>query len=180
MAAFYPLIQVLAKGEAQATMPVSLTSGFPLAMPSKRGDFAAYTCCTVNCEAKFPLFSGELHCRNSEASVSRLIGKFDTTATERKWQVAFFGTSVEGGKTEVALPKESAPKAKAPLPCGVAPRHLHGHWPLGTAVVSAFYRYPAGFPSIGAALWRWLLPGSAFFSGCQSYTWQPVTSLAPS
>jgi hypothetical protein len=53
-------------------------------MPSKRGDFAAYTCCALNCVAKFPLFSGELRCRNSEASVSRLIGKFDTTATGRK------------------------------------------------------------------------------------------------
>lgn len=55
---------------------------------SKRGDFAAYTCCILNCVAKFPLFSGELHCRNPEARVSRLTGKFDTTARRRKRQVA--------------------------------------------------------------------------------------------
>ena len=72
-------------------------------MPSKRGDFAAYTCCALNCVAKFPLFSGELHCRISEARVSRLIGKFDTTATGRKWQVDISVLPWHAWKTDVAL-----------------------------------------------------------------------------
>jgi hypothetical protein len=103
MAAFVPLHSgSWQRAHAPTTRTVCRTSRSLWRCLSKRGDFAASTWCVFNCEAKFPLFRGELHYRNSGARVSRMTGKFDTTARGRKRQVAFFGTSVAGVGTDVA------------------------------------------------------------------------------
>ena len=57
---------------------------------SKRGAFAAYSCFDLNDLAKFPCSAASSLCPAWEARVSRLIGKFDTTASGRKWQVAIW------------------------------------------------------------------------------------------
>ena len=70
-------------------------------MPFQTGRFRRLHLLHLNCEAKFPLFRGELHYRNSEARVSRMTGKFDTTASERKRQVAFLVLPRAGGAPQV-------------------------------------------------------------------------------
>lgn len=150
---------------------------------SKRGDFAADTCCILNYVAKFPLFSGELRCRSSEARVSRLTGKFDTTASERTWQVAFSVLRWQAGRTEGACRWKNWPiNAKAPLPCGVAPRHLHRSLASRTSAVDFVHllQLPGRVSlvsgrSVGGGSCRALRSLAA-----GSFSWQPVTSLAPS
>jgi len=171
MTALYPCTQVTATGKSEAILRPACPAT-PLAVPFgdafKTGRFRRLHLLYCELWAKFPLFSGELHCRNSEASVSRLIGKFDTTASEREWQVRVSVLPGQGRKRrwhprQIPSPKR-VQKAKAPLPRGVAPRHLH--WVTGLSemgwLLSTFCIFPAGSPSSGAAHWRWLLPGSAY------------------
>ena len=100
---------------------------------SKRGDFAACNWCFYRC-GEVSLFCGE-HAliRIPEARVSRSIGKFDTTACGRKRQVAFWVTSV----AQVGQRLKSPRNAKAPLPRGVAPRHLQ--------LITGLSNKPGGF-----------------------------------
>jgi hypothetical protein len=66
-----------------------LPTGIPFGDAFPNGEISPFTCWSLNYGSKFPLFSGELAlARSREARVSRLIGNFDTTASERKWQVA--------------------------------------------------------------------------------------------
>ena len=117
----FPVVRTLQWAHASATGAIRRTSRSLSGCLSTRGDFAAYTYCILNCVAKFPLFCGELHCRNSEARVSRMTGKFDTTATDRKRQVALSVLPLQAAGTQVAC-RQKRPNAKAPLPRGVAPR----------------------------------------------------------
>jgi len=167
---YSPAFRILAKGACLGEPHGVPDKPFPLAMPFQTGRFRRLHLCILNCEAKFPLFRGELHYRNSEARVSRMTGKFDTTARGRKRQVGFFDTSVAGVGTDEALPSKRAHKAKAPPPRGVAPRHLD--WSLasrnkcgGSCPPSAYSRL--GFPLRPLVL-AVALAGFCVLSRCQT------------
>ena len=150
---------------------------FPFALPSKRGDFAAYTWCDLNCVAKFPFLSGEVALiGHPEARVSRVIGKFDTTASQPKWQVGF-------------LPLPGKPSTNRSGICGKRPQKCQSATPLwggasalalvtGLSIKWGGSCPPSAFARPVSAQWLWLLPGSAF-SWPPIFTWQPATSLAP-
>jgi len=170
MTALYPCTQVTATGKSEAILRPACPAT-PLAVPFgdafKTGRFRRLHLLYCELWAKFPLFSGELHCRNSEASVSRLIGKFDTTASEREWQVRVSVLPGQGRKRrwhprQIPLPKESKkPKRHSPVGwrLGICTGSLASRKWGGSCPPSAYAR--PGLP-LGAAHWRWLLPGSAY------------------
>ena len=132
MATFIPLYsgslqRVQARGDQWSAGRAGV-GPFPFALPSKRGDFAAYTRCDLNCVAKFPLLSGEVALiGHPEARVSRVTGKFDTTASQPKWQVGFCHLRGRNQQTEV-LSVENSPK--------MPKRHSPVGWRLGTCTRS--------------------------------------------
>lgn len=180
----FPCIPVPCKGfRPEATSVVCRTSRlgpFPFALPSKRGDFAAYTCCDLNCVAKFPLLSGEVALIGyPEARVSRVTGKFDTTASRPKWQVGFLLLPGKESTNRSGSCGKSSKNAKAPLPRGVAPRHLH--WSLASRNNLGGSCPPSAFARPVSASWLWLLPGSAFswppnLPGSLLHHWRPTHS----
>jgi len=144
---------------------------------SKRGDFAAYTRCDLNCVAKFPLLRGEVALiGNPEARVSRLIGKFDTTASGPKRQVGF-----------LVLPGHTTGNGGGS--CGKVPHKCQSATPLwggapAFALVTGLSNKcggscpPSAFPRPGSASWRLLFTGFRVLSAANLCAWQPVTSLA--
>ena len=96
------------------------------------GEISPFTCWSLNYGSKFPLFSGELAlARSREARVSRLIGKFDTTASERKRQVVILALPWEAPGGEGDCLRKSAPKSRSATPLWRwRLSSCDGHWPL--------------------------------------------------
>jgi hypothetical protein len=159
MATFIPLYsgslqRVQARGDQWSAGRAGV-GPFPFALPSKRGDFAAYTRCDLNCVAKFPLLSGEVALiGHPEARVSRVTGKFDTTASQPKWQVGFCHLRGRNQQTEVLSVENSPKMPKRHSPVGRRLGTCTGHWPLNQVkwIVSTFCIRPAGFRSVALAL----------------------------
>ena len=110
----------------------------------------------LNCVAKFPLFSGEV-ALNREARVSRLTGKFDSTAREPNRQVnisVLMWKAARQGWDPGEKPY--TPKRHSPLEWRFGT--WIGHWPLGQTSVVLCHRFccsnPAGFRFFGGVSCR--------------------------
>ena len=155
-------------------------------MPFKTGRSRRLHDDALNCVAKFPLFSGELHCRNSEARVSRLTGKFDTTASAPKWQVAISVLPGHADTTGWLSSGKLAHKCQSATPpwdwrLGTCT----GHWPLEQVRWICFHllQVPSRIALIRARFVAVrLLPGPAFFGppiffpGSLLHHWHPLIS----
>jgi len=129
---------------------------------SKRGDFAACNWSNYRC-GEVSLFRGELDLvRNPEARVSRSIGKFDTTATGAKRQVAFWVTPVAREEQAWSRARNPPKMPKRHSPVEVAPRP--SNWSLASRTIGPVFGPPVLLQWAGRSphRWRLLLPVSAF------------------
>jgi len=151
LAAVYPLHSGSWQREpASADGPRADRLPFGDALP-KRGDFAA--CFTMQITMWRSFLVPRRACTHPESGGSRQPLDRQVRYYSESEEVAsrVLSTSVAAEGTGGGLRLKNPLNAKAPLPLGVAPWHMNGHWPLEQLrwFVHRFCSYPAGFPSKG-------------------------------
>jgi hypothetical protein len=130
--------------------------------------------------AKLPCLAASALCPLGVARVSRLIGKFDTTACRSGWQVHFGVIH----SSDLVCSARMRQRQETPLPSEWRFLSCAGHWPpkqMASAVSAApSAGFPAGFPFVGAASLAVALAGSCCSWGWPGFSPAAGTSLAPS